>query len=53
MPTFIITGSMISAAISSPCSSNTSATASASLNGTMTVSFHVDRGTPFDVGTVV
>ena len=53
MPTFIMTGSRITAAISSPCSRNSSSSAPASLNGTMIVSFHIDLGTPLDVGWVV
>ena len=53
MPTFIITGSRITAAIWSGLSANASSTAAASLNGTtMTVS-HSALGTPFEVGSVV
>ena len=53
MPMFIITGSMITAAIWSPNSDRPASRASASLNGATRVSVHIDRGMPLEVGTVV
>ena len=48
-----MTGSMMSAAISSPCEENRLSIASASLKGTMIVSCHIAAGTPSEVGRVV
>ena len=50
MPMFIITGSMISAAILVPSASNSRSTAGASLNGTTRIQSAIAAGTPFDFG---
>ena len=53
MPTFIITGSRITAATSPSLSESACSTAPASLNGTTIVVSQSARGIPFDVGCVV
>jgi len=53
MPMFIITGSMISAATSSPTCPRARSRAFWLLNGTIRVFSAVLAGTPFDVGTVM
>ena len=52
MPMFIITGSRIRQAISSPRSASSCSKASASLNGTTSVYLAVSAGMPADIGVV-
>ena len=50
MPMFIITGSMMSAAILSPSASSSRSSAPASLNGTTRIQSAIPAGTPLDFG---
>ena len=52
MPMFIITGSRIRQAISSPRSASSASNAAASLNGTTSVYLAVSAGMPADIGVV-